>query len=127
MLPPLFRFMHLLSLAVTPKVSKNSGVRNQLFIMPILTLSAGFSLLSERVEWAEYYPSGSLRRSALLNGVMAGHVGVSARQEQDLLYIRTANGVEHVRRGDATQDITVLEKAGVQVHRSPKVTALRNS
>jgi hypothetical protein len=95
--------------------------------MPRVTLSAGFSLLSEHVEWAEYYPSGSLRSSALLNGVMAGHLGASVRNEQDLLYIRTANGAEHVRRSDATQDIIVLENAGVQVHRSPKVSALRNS
>jgi hypothetical protein len=51
----------------------------------------------------------------------------SARHEQDFLYIRTANGAEHLRRSDATQDIIVLEKAGIQVHRSPKLTALRNS
>jgi hypothetical protein len=95
--------------------------------MPVLTLSAGFSLLSEHVEWAEYYPSGSLRSSALLNGVMAGHVGAAARHEQDLLYIRTANGAEHVRGSDATEDIIVLEKAGVQVYRSPRVSALGNS
>jgi hypothetical protein len=95
--------------------------------MPRVTLSAGLSLLSEHIEWAEYYPSGSLRSSAVLNGVMAGHVGATARHEQDLLYIRTANGAEHVRRSDATQDIIVLEKAGIQVHRSPKLTALRNS
>jgi hypothetical protein len=58
---------------------------------------------------------------------MAGHVGAAARHEQDLLYIRTANGAEHVRGSDATQDIIVLEKAGVQVYRCPMAAALGDS
>jgi hypothetical protein len=87
--------------------------------MPVLTLSMGIRLLSQHVQRVEYHPCGSFRNSALLNGLMAGHVGVSARHEQHFLCICTTFGRVHVRGNHAAQDVTVLEQAGVQVYRSP--------
>jgi hypothetical protein len=89
------------------------------FTVPAVTLSTGLKLLPEHVQMAAYYPSGSLRSSALLNGLMAGHVGVSATHEQDFLYVRTIDGAARVRGTGAAQDATVLEEAGVRVYRSP--------
>jgi hypothetical protein len=89
------------------------------FLVPAVTLSTGFRLLPEHVQMAAYYPSGSLRSSALLNGLMAGHVGVSATHEQDFLYVRTLDGAARVRGTSAAQDAIALEEAGVRVYRSP--------
>jgi hypothetical protein len=84
--------------------------------MPALTLTTGVSLISEDVEWGAYYPCGSLRSRALIDRG-------SARHAQDFLYIRTANGPEHVRGNGAAQDATALEEAGVLLYRRPPTTA----
>jgi hypothetical protein len=89
------------------------------FLMSAVTLSTGFRLLPEHVQMAAYYPSGSLRSSALLNGLMAGHVGLSATHEQDFLYVRTVEGAARVRGMGAAQGAIALEEAGVRVYRSP--------
>jgi hypothetical protein len=87
--------------------------------VPLLKLSTGIRLLTQHIQRAEYYPSVSVGSSALLNGVMAGHVGASATHEQNFLCIRTGFGNVRVRGINAAQDATVLEEAGVQVYRSP--------
>ncbi|MFL6353651.1 MAG: hypothetical protein ACJ74Z_17625 [Bryobacteraceae bacterium] len=87
--------------------------------MSAVTLSTGFTVLSEHVQMAAYYPSGSLRVSALLNGVLAGHVGILATHEQDFLFVRTVDGAARVRGRGAAHDATALEQAGVRVYRSP--------
>jgi hypothetical protein len=90
------------------------------FAVPAVTLSTGLRLLPEHVQMAAYYPSGSLRSSALLNGLMAGHVGVSATHEQDFLYVRTTiDGAARARGSSAAQGAAALEEAGVHVYRSP--------
>jgi hypothetical protein len=87
--------------------------------VPAVTLSTGLRLLPEHVQMAAYYPSGSLRSSALLHSLMAGHVGLSATHEQDFLYVRTVDGAARVRGTSAAQDAAALEEAGVHVYRSP--------
>jgi hypothetical protein len=119
MLPPPF-VMHLVSSTLQENSPKKPGVEMNYLLMSALRLSTGFMLLPEDVQMAAYYPSGSLRNSALLNGLMAGHVGVSAKHEQDFLYVRTIDGAARVSGNGAAHDATVLEEAGVRVYRSPQ-------
>ena len=88
--------------------------------MPTVTLSTGVRLLSEDVQQAAYYPSGSLRVDALIHRVSAGRYGAPERHEQNFLCIRTINGSVHVRGGEAGEDASALEQAGVKVYRLPK-------
>jgi hypothetical protein len=97
-------------------------------VMPALTLSTGVKLLSEHVKAADYYPRGSRRNNVFLDGAFTRHDGALARHEQDFLYIRIVkNGAAHVRGGNAAQDATVLEQAGVQVYRHPIPASSRAS
>jgi hypothetical protein len=103
-------------------VRKRVSERN-CFAMPILTLSTGNRLLSERVQRAEYYPRDSLRSDALFNSLLSEYDAALETHEEDFLYIRTINGAAHIRGNGATKDATVLEQAGVYVYRRPKATA----
>ena len=73
------------------------------FLVPLLTLSMGIRLLPEHIERAEYYPSDSVGSIALLNSVMAGHVGAPAPYDRSFLCIRTAFGKIRVRGSNAVQ------------------------
>jgi hypothetical protein len=88
--------------------------------MPLIVLSSGASVDSEKVRQAEYYPRGSLRSDAYLNGLLIRH-------EKDFLVIRLTDGVAHVRGGDAAKDALALERAGIKVYHRPISVALRAS
>jgi hypothetical protein len=120
-------FMSPIEFVIAPKSSKNTGVRDQLFIMPRVTLSTGVMVQSEHVQRAAYYPRGSLRGDALIYALSAGRNGALETHEQDFLYLDTINGVVYVRGRDAAQDATALEEAGVRVYRCPMAAASGNS
>ena len=69
--------------------------------MSSIILSTGTSVQSEKVRQAEYYPRGSLRSDAYLNGLLIRH-------EKDFLFIRLTDGVAHVRGSAAAKQDTRL-------------------
>ena len=85
-----------------------------------LLLSTGVTVESESVRHAEYYPRGSLRNDAYLNGLLMRH-------ERAFLFIRLLDGIAHVRGPGAATDANKLEHAGVRVYRRPMPIGLRAS
>jgi hypothetical protein len=119
MLPPLLCYTPIEFRSAVPILLKNPGVRDELFIMPTVTLSTDITLQSEHVQRAAYYPRGSVRSDALIYAMSAGRTGSLQAHEQNFLYVCTIDGAVHVCGRDAAQDATALEEAGIQVYRSP--------
>ena len=80
--------------------------------MAAIKLSTGIALQSEHIQQVEYYPSGSLWISTVINGL-------TAPRDQDFLYIRTTTGTTRITGRGAAQDADAIEQAGVRVYRRP--------
>ncbi|MGI9070169.1 MAG: hypothetical protein ACR2JB_02280 [Bryobacteraceae bacterium] len=119
MQPPLFCYAPTEFRDTKKILFRKQAVETNSLPMPMLTLSTGVRLLSEHVLRAEYYPCGSVRSDGLIDFLLSRNNAALARQEQDLLYVRTIDGAARVRGSGAAQDATALEEAGVPVYRSP--------
>ena len=88
--------------------------------MATLKLSTGIEIQSQHIQQVEYYPSGSLWISAVVNGS-------TALRDQDFLYIRATTGTTRIIGRGAAQDADAIERAGVRVYRRPMPAVLRAS
>ena len=78
-----------------------------------LHLSVGGILCTPEIVGAEYYPKGSLRSDALLNGG-------GERHEVDFLFVNVKDQPLRISGEEARRDADILEAAGVRVYRQPR-------
>ena len=88
--------------------------------MATLKLSTGIEIQSQHIQQVEYYPSGSLWISTVVNGLTESH-------DRDFLYIRTTMGTTRIMGRGAAQDADAIERAGVRVYRRLMPAVLRAS